>query len=124
MVFGSVSTADGFRGWWCKQITGSDAKGGKLVLKFPSGHVATLSLTKSAKPSVVEWTVQDHNAMKEWIGTKLLFEIQPAGSNRSDITFLHTLAVECDCFDASVNAWNYLMKSLKVFLESGTGTPV
>jgi hypothetical protein len=101
---------------------GSDVKGDKLVLKFPSGHVATLSLTKSAKPSV-EWVVHDHNAMKEWIGTKLLFEVQPAGSDRSEIIFLHTLARGCECFDASVRAWNYLMKSLKAYLENGKGTP-
>jgi hypothetical protein len=94
-----------------------------LVLKFPSGHVASLSLVKSAKPSAVEWVVHDHNAMKEWIGTKLLFEVQPAGSDRSEIMFLHTLAPGCECFDASVSAWSYLMKSLKAYLESGKGTP-
>jgi hypothetical protein len=72
---------------------------------------------------MVEWTVLDHNAMKEWIGTKLLFEIQPVGPDLSEIRFLHTLSPECECFDACVSAWAFLMKSLKAYLESGTGTP-
>jgi uncharacterized protein YndB with AHSA1/START domain len=123
VVFRSVSTADGFRSWWCRDISGSDAKGGELVLKFPRGHVATVSLAKSAKPSKVEWVVKDHNAMTEWIGTKIQFDIQPVGPDRAEVSFLHTLAPSCECYASCDGAWGFLMGSLKGQLESGRGTP-
>jgi uncharacterized protein YndB with AHSA1/START domain len=123
-VFDAVSTPEGIRGWWCKNVTGSGAKGGELVLKFPGGHVATVSLAKSAKPSKVEWAVKDHNAMKEWIGTKILFEIQSKGRDRSEVNFLHDgLTPNCECYGPCDGAWGYLMGSLKDFAEKGQGGP-
>jgi hypothetical protein len=122
-VYRSVATADGFRSWWCKNITGSDAKGGELVLKFPRGHVATVSLAISVKPSKVEWAVKDHNAMKEWVGTRILFNIRSKGSDRAEVNFHHTLAPSCECYGPCDGAWDFLMGSLKGQLESGKGTP-
>jgi uncharacterized protein YndB with AHSA1/START domain len=123
-VFESVSTADGFRGWWCKNVSGSNAKGGELVLKFPRGHVARVSLANSVKPTKIEWAVKDHNAMKEWIGTRIVFEIQPKGGDRSEVSFLHAgLTPQCECYGPCDGAWGYLMGSLKDFVENGKGGP-
>jgi uncharacterized protein YndB with AHSA1/START domain len=123
-VFRQVSTAEGIRNWWCKNVSGSDATGGELVLKFPGGHMATVSLAKTTKPSRVEWAVKDHNELKEWIGTRIGFEIRPRGGNRSEVLFFHNLAPGCGCYEACDGAWSFLMNSLKVQLESGKGTPV
>jgi uncharacterized protein YndB with AHSA1/START domain len=124
-VYRSVSTAEGFRGWWCKEVTGSEGKGGELVLKFSrSGHVAKLSLAETAEPTRVEWTVEDHNAMKEWVGTRIQFEIQSKGASRSEVNFLHAgLTPKCECYGPCDGAWGYLMGSLKEQLEGGKGTP-
>jgi uncharacterized protein YndB with AHSA1/START domain len=124
-VYRSVSTTDGFRGWWAKNIQGSDAKGGKLVLRFPGGHVATVSLAWAADPSGVEWAVTDHNEMKEWIGTSIIFAISATGTGKSRLDFLHAgLGPECECYEDCEGAWGYLMGSLKDFVEKGRGGPV
>jgi uncharacterized protein YndB with AHSA1/START domain len=124
-VYRTVSTADGFRAWWCKNIAGSDAKGAELVLKFPGGHVARVSMAKSIKPSRVEWTVIGHNAMTEWIGTSLVFSISPTESGKSKLEFVHAgLTPKCECYGPCDGAWSYLMGSLKDFVETGKGGPV
>jgi uncharacterized protein YndB with AHSA1/START domain len=124
-VYRSVATADGFRGWWCKNVSGSDSNGGELVLKFPEGHVCKMSLAKTTKSSKVEWTVTDHNEMKEWIGTSIVFSISSAGPRKSKVGFLHAgLTPQCECYGPCDGAWSYLMGSLKDYVEKGKGGAV
>jgi hypothetical protein len=119
-----VSTADGLCGWWCKDITkenGSEI----LLLRFPrSGHVARINFARGKTHSRAEWDVLDHNAMREWIGTKMIFDIERTGLDSSRLHFKHVgLNPGCECYGACDNAWGYLMGSMKSFLETGKGTP-
>ncbi|HXW67391.1 MAG TPA: hypothetical protein VEL82_05910 [Thermoplasmata archaeon] len=123
-VFETVSTAGGLRGWWCKNIDGSDKEGSKLVLKFPN-DVWTLSLVKATRPARVEWKVVDQSEKKELIGTKILFQIGSKGASRSELRFLHAgLTPKCACFGPCDGAWTYLMGSMKNYLETGKGGAV
>jgi uncharacterized protein YndB with AHSA1/START domain len=125
VVYRAVSTENGLRGWWCKNVTLEDGPGGILTLRFPSGHVARIRLAKGKASSRVEWDVLGHNAMPEWIGTKLVFAIEQNGQKSSRLQFQHSgLDPGCECYGACNDAWGYLMGSLKALLENGKGTPV
>jgi uncharacterized protein YndB with AHSA1/START domain len=124
VVYRAVSTADGLRGWWCKNVTLEDCPEGILSLRFPSGHVARIRFAKGKAGSRAEWDVLDHNAMPEWIGTRLVFAIEQNGARSSKLQFEHAgLNPRCECYGPCDNAWAYLMGSLKALLENGKGTP-
>ena len=123
-IYRAVSTADGLRGWWSKNVTIEDGSAEILLLRFPSAHVARIRLANGEAASRVEWDVLDHNAMPEWPGTKLVFVVEQNGPRTSRLQFQHVgLCPGCDCFVAVDNAWGYLMGSLKDFLEKGKGRP-
>jgi uncharacterized protein YndB with AHSA1/START domain len=124
-LYRAVSTVDGLRGWWCSSIAKENGSEGILTLRFAkSGHVASISFAKGKAASRAEWDVLGHNAMPEWIGTKLVFDIEQEGPGGSRLRFQHVgLNPECECYDACNDAWGYLMGSVKAFLESGKGTP-
>jgi uncharacterized protein YndB with AHSA1/START domain len=124
VVYRAVSTADGLRGWWCKNVTLEGGPEGILSLGFPGGHVTRIRLAKGEAASRAEWDVLDHNAMPEWIDTRLVFAIEQNGPMSSRLQFHQAgLNQGCECYGACNDAWGYLMGSLKVFLENGKGTP-
>jgi uncharacterized protein YndB with AHSA1/START domain len=124
-VFDAVSTADGLRGWWCKDTTGSDAKGGELKLRFGGGHSTRISLAKATAPTRVGWNVLDHRPMREWDGTYFQFSIEKGDRERTTLRFLHAgLGPECECYAACGDAWDYLMGSIKNLVEKGEGGAV
>jgi hypothetical protein len=125
VLYQAVSTAEGLRGWWANDLTMEDGPKGILVLRFPSGHVARIHFAKGKAPSSAEWDVLGHNAMPEWIGTKLVFAIEQKGPSGSRLRFEHAgLNPGCDCYGACNSAWGYLMESIKDLLETGKGKPV
>jgi uncharacterized protein YndB with AHSA1/START domain len=124
-LYRAVSTADGLRGWWCKELIADNDTDGIFQLRFPSGHLYHIRLVKANAPSRAEWDVLDHNAWPEWVGTKLVFAIEQNGPESSKLEFQHVgLRQGCECYGVCVNAWGYLMGSLKDFLEKGKGGPV
>lgn len=124
-VFDAVSTAEGLRGWWCKNTTGSDAEGGELKLRFGGGHSARISPAKATSPNQVGWNVLEHRPMREWDGTYFLFSVKENGRGRTTLRFLHAgLGPDCDCYAACSGAWDYLMGSVKDLLEKGKGGAV
>lgn len=124
-VFGAVSTREGMRGWWCRDTSGSDSKGGRLNLEFGGGHAAQISLAKTDEPRYVEWDVLGHRVWSEWRGTRLYFELEPDEKGGTRVHFRHgELDPKCECYGPCSGAWAYLMGSLKDFLEQGKGGPV
>jgi uncharacterized protein YndB with AHSA1/START domain len=123
-VFRQVSTAEGFRHWWCKNVSGSDAPGGELVLKF-TNEFWRVSLAKAQSPSRAEWAVLENSEKKELAGTTVIFDIEPKGAHLSEVRVLHAgLTPSCTCYGPCDGAWTYLMGSLKNYLETGKGGAV
>ncbi|PHS37070.1 MAG: hypothetical protein COA91_10920 [Robiginitomaculum sp.] len=59
---------------------------------------------------------------EEWLGTKLIFEIEPDGDG-SKITLTHKgLVPRLDCYEVCVGGWDHFFKnSLKNYLDSRRG---
>ena len=69
----------------------------------------------------VEW--ECINGDKEWIETKLAFEIEKQG-NDSGLRFTHDgWRHETDFFASCNYHWGFHMRSLKLYCETGKGTP-
>jgi uncharacterized protein YndB with AHSA1/START domain len=123
-VYQAISTADGLRGWWAKDLTMEDGSEGVLLVRWPSGHHARVRLAKGKAPSRAEWDVLEHRPMSEWDGTKLVFDIEKMGPSSSRLRFQHVgLTPDCDCHEACNGGWEYLMTSVKDYSEKGKGGP-
>ncbi|HXW36616.1 MAG TPA: hypothetical protein VEJ36_01755 [Nitrososphaerales archaeon] len=123
IVYRAVSTPEGLHGWWCKALT-TDKNSGLVQLSFSSGHLYHISLAKGGSTERVEWDVPDHNVWPEWVGTRLVFDIEGVRPNSSKLRFQHVgLPPECGCFGVCEDAWSFLMGSIKAFAETGRGTP-
>ncbi len=60
----------------------------------------------------------------EWVGTRLVFQITPAGEGRTQLDFEHVGLVSAfECYDLCSNGWHYFLDSLQQFVETGRGTP-
>lgn len=69
----------------------------------------------------VEWQCEIGD--KEWVETKLIFEIEEKGDG-SVLRFTHDDWIEETDFFASCNyQWGYYLRSLKQYCETGKGTP-
>lgn len=62
---------------------------------------------------------------KEWIGTKIHFDIANENNTGSKLTFIHVgLSNPLECYEICRDAWNgYLQGSLKSLVTTGKGSP-
>ena len=83
-VYRALATREGLADWWTSNTQGESKVGGKLQFRFSAGGAAEIggfdmrgSRTSSTSPRRVLWQVVD--GPKEWIGTKISFELKQSG---------------------------------------------
>jgi len=124
-LFDAIATRDGVCGWWTPLVRGSSDCGGTLRLEFEGmdEHIDP-RVVASRRPREVEWRVVEHTSLDEWTGTKLRFEVSPAGEDESTLAFQHVgLSPKLECYDQCEAGWNHFLDSLVAFAERGEGAP-
>ena len=117
-------------GWWSEEIEGSTEKlNDEFTYHYKDIHLCKMKLIEVISDKKVVWLVMDNyfnfiKDKKEWVGTKIIFEI----SNKNDqtqIRFTHLgLVPEYECYDVCFNAWsNYIENSLRNLITTGKGQP-
>ncbi len=120
-VFEAVSTLEGLSGWWTEDTGGSTETGEIVNFRFGDRYYIEMEIVKQEQGKYLEWKC--HQGEDEWIGTNLTFEIIPNGEN-SLVKFTHRNWKEITDFYGVCNYhWGLYMKSIKLFCETGTGTP-
>lgn len=120
-LYQALTTERGLAGWWTPDVTAEPRVGG--VNEFRFGAVARLSwrVDELVPGRRVAWSSVD--VPPEWTGTRLVFEIAPAG-DRTDFRFTQTglpdRYADYGCF---AYLWGQYVRSLKLLLETGTGEP-
>jgi hypothetical protein len=125
ILYRAVSTADGLRGWWARNLKMENGSEGVLELSFGGGaHIWRIRFAKGKVPALAEWDVLEQRPLSEMNGTKLVFDIKKEGPRSSKLLFQHVgLHPRCNCYKDTNAAWDYLMGSLKDFVEKGKGGP-
>ncbi len=120
-IFQALSTAEGLGKWWSYYTTGPGWEDGEVLLKWPrSGHQARVRLSEVKVPTLVEWSVVEHQPFKEWNGTALRFSLEDLGSGETKVVLQHLgLGPECECYEACYSAWGYLVGQIKKLVEQG-----
>jgi hypothetical protein len=116
--------------WWTENFEGNSKKlNDEFIVTFGETFIK-LKVSELVNNYKVVWEVIDcykHflKNKKEWVGTKICFDISKQGNERTTLNFTHFgLSSPLECFEVCCDAWNgYLQGSLKNLINSGKGTP-
>jgi uncharacterized protein YndB with AHSA1/START domain len=122
-TFTAISTVEGIRHWWTELTDGAAEPGGTLRLEF-SRPVKIMQVEDAVRPELIRWTVLAESQKAEWVGTTLRFDLVPAGEGGTEVSFAHVgLRPEMECWDVCSAGWDYVLRSLGSYVETGVGQP-
>jgi uncharacterized protein YndB with AHSA1/START domain len=127
-VYAALTTPAGLRGWWTQDCYVATEIGGTLRFRFGPNH-KDMRIEQLAPEREVRWLctgahIARLSRKEEWVGTRLVFHITPAGEGRTQLDFEHVGLVSAfECYDLCSNGWHYFLDSLQQFVETGRGTP-
>lgn len=116
--------------WWTENFEGASKKvNDEFTVTFGETFIK-LKVIELVNNYKVVWEVVDcfkHflKNKKEWVGTKICFDIVNENNEKTKLTFTHFgLSSPLECYEVCCDAWNgYLQGSLKSLITTGKGTP-
>lgn len=116
-VMATLNTLEGLSKWWTPHTTGSTAKGGEILFRFPETGPDMRVLEST--PNKVLWKCT--NGPTEWIGTHLSFDVSER-DGQTILMFKHAdWAEEVPFFHFCSTKWALFLLSLRDYLETGQG---
>jgi hypothetical protein len=116
-----VSTGPGFTQWWAEdEESGSD---GTVRLGFFNRSTIYIVRPEGAPTAAhAAWRCESGD---EWSGTRLVFDLQPAGNNETALKFAHAgWRNATDYFVSCNTTWGELMYRLKAAAEGKSPGPL
>ena len=121
-VFTALSLLEGFKAWWTVEVSGEEKQGGTLRFGFGKEFFHKMKVISLKKGARVAWQCSDGPG--EWIGTRLSFDLSLDKNKNTIVFFSHDGWKEASDFFADCNyQWGFYLRSLKVYCETGKGTP-
>ena len=117
--------------WWTEMFEGSSAHVDDVfTIRFGSSIYKTMRVKELMPDAKVTWYVEDSlialpelKNQTEWIGTTIVWDIK----RKEEITYLKVTHIglnpDVECYEICVGGWVQFIHSLKVFLETGKGSP-
>ena len=119
-VYDAITTQEGLANWWAKQTTAKPEIGFVNIFIFGTFR-NEMKVTMLNPNKKVEWKCI--NSIEEWIDTNILFDLEEKeGHTLLRFTQSGWRAIT-DTFAGCNYDWGRFMTSLKLFCETGTGTP-
>ena len=124
------SAIDNVQQWWTENFEGASKKlNDEFTVTF-GGSFIKLKVVELVNNYKVVWLVTDcykHflENKKEWVDTKICFDIVNEGNEKTKLIFTHFgLVNPLECYEICCDAWNgYLQGSLKSLINTGIGKP-
>jgi uncharacterized protein YndB with AHSA1/START domain len=121
-TYKALTTLEGLSAWWTNDTQGEGRKvGGVIKFRFGERGFFDMKVLELDPPKRVLWQVVD--GPKEWIGTKVSFELKQDGDYtivlfqhqgwKEPVEFMHHCSTK----------WAVFLMSLKSRLETGKGAP-
>jgi len=119
-VYKALTTVEGLSGWWTNNVQGESKVGGVLRFRFHGGGF-DMKVLELHPVKCVLWQVID--GPKEWIGTKVSFDLKQEG-DWTIVLFKHQGWKEpVEFMHHCSTKWGVFLLSLKSLLETGMGAP-
>lgn len=120
-VYKALTSTEGLGGWWTLEAKTDEQVDGIAEFKFGDRYHNKMKMLKLVPNKTVEWECIKGD--KEWIGTTFLFDLEEKEGD-TILKFTHGNWKEETKFFASCNYnWGYYLRSLKLYCETGSGTP-
>lgn len=120
-IYRSLTTKEGVTNWWTAQTEIGNKVGDINTFDFGERYHNKMTILDLQPGKSVEWECFEGD--EEWIATKLLFQIEEK-DGETILRFTHRdWKEETDFFSSCNYHWGYYMRSLKLFCETGKGTP-
>lgn len=127
-VFSALTT--GIAVWWSEDYNGAAAKvGDEFTVRFTGRNTISMRITELVPNKKITWLCTDFyidvpvelEDKKEWIGTKVIWEISKEGDS-TKLDMVHEgLTPVFECWQFCEGGWNRYVGSLKNVLEGGIG---
>lgn len=129
----ALTTRDGILGWWsdaCEFVDSGEAGQPEFTTRFGQTY-NIMRIVENASGREVVWrcmhqfhALPGSDRTDEWRDTTLCFRVTPEKDGQAQLDFVHKgLVRDMDCYDVCEAGWDHFLRSLKSFLEIGTGTP-
>jgi uncharacterized protein YndB with AHSA1/START domain len=116
------------RGWWDGEITGTtDQVGAEFTYRFGEQHTSVQRVAELLPGERIVWEVVSSqlgfvDEQEPWTGTKVAFDLEPAGDGTRVTLVHHGLVPVLDCYDTCAAGWEHVVgRSLREFIETGHG---
>lgn len=117
-VYESITTMQGLASWWTRQTIVNNKT---IDFRFGDTDHVQVSVIKLIPNNYIEWECVIGDS--EWIRTKFIFNLEKR-ENETVLRFSHSdWKKETDFFASCNYQWGYYLRSLKLYCESGKGTP-
>ena len=120
-VFQAITTEAGLGGWWSTAVR-ADPADSVIHFRFAGDFNPDMKVTNLETNRLVEWRcIAGHD---NWRGNSFSFELREINSE-TNLMFVQVYAQELsdEVYGTYNFNWGYYLQSLKLFCETGKGTP-
>ncbi len=121
-VFNALTTEAGVTGWWTSHASLESGEGGLIRFVFTGDFNPHMRQTALRQDERVEWVcIEGH---PNWKDNSFTFDLREQGGETS-LQFVQVYAQELDddTYGTYNFNWGYYLNSLKLYCETGEGTP-
>ncbi len=120
-VYNAISTEKGLADWWTNNTVAKPEIGFVNEFRFGPNHCKKMKIKELKAPNNVTWECIGGDP--EWIGTKIVFQIDKKGED-AFLKFSHlNWNEETEYFGVCTYHWGRFLDSLKALCETGKGHP-
>jgi uncharacterized protein YndB with AHSA1/START domain len=121
-VFRALTTEGGVRGWWTRKAVVEPGEGGTIRFTFHGDFNPHMKQTRLEPGQRVEWLCTSGHA--NWQDNQFRFVLEER-NGETMLRFLQEYAQELDdeAYGTYNFNWGYYLNSLKLYCETGAGTP-
>lgn len=120
-VFEAFCTPAGLDSWWTLRSAGKPQMGDIYTFYFGPEYDWRAEVTLSRPNKALTWRMKD--AMKDWMGTQVGFQLTER-KDETSVAFFHKGWAEAnEHFGITTYCWAMLLKGLKDYVEQGIVIP-
>jgi uncharacterized protein YndB with AHSA1/START domain len=122
-IYAAITTEDGIRAWWTKDVKMDQRIGGEAEFGFfDHTTVFKMQIEQLIPPVIVRWKCIDGNSL-DWIGTTQEFKLEPQTEGVL-LKFCHGGWERGGdhCYFCNTT-WGHLLVGLKTYVEHGVKAP-
>ncbi len=123
-ILAALTTKEGIKAWFTEDCEcNTDKREATFRFRKQTETMESTFHLDAADERAVVMTCIATRGNDDWRGTKLSYELTPAGAG-TRVRLLHAgFPAKSEVYDNTVKGWAYFLGSLKQYVETGVGTP-